>query len=179
MDPINTIYGAVRGLLGGRDEGVVIHIMSATPGEGASSVARALAQKAAAMGSLSVFLMDGNDTGQGSAFAAIKQSKSYLLNTEAANTSVNDPAGIHAVYAACRQEYQLTIVDCPSVYSGKFFETMPKLSDGIILVVQAEKLRPAMVRQVIQIVEQQGIGIYGVVLNKAHQYIPKFLTQLI
>jgi len=178
MDPINTIYGAVRGLLVGREEGVVIHIFSATPGEGASSVARALAQKAAAMGNLSVFLMDGNDTGQGSAFAAIKKTKSYLDNAPA-KPSLNDPAGVKAIYAACRQEYQLTIVDCPSVYSGKFFETMPKLSDGIVLVVQAEKLRPAMVRQVIESVEQQGIGIYGVVLNKAHQYLPKFFNKFI
>jgi Mrp family chromosome partitioning ATPase len=178
LDPINTIYGAVRGLLAGRDEGVVVHIVSATPGEGTSTVARALANKAATMGNLGVFLMDGNDTGQGSAFAAIKNSKSYR-DSAAAVPSLNDPAGIGAIYTACRREYQLTILDCPSVYSGRFFETIPKLSDGIILVVEAEKLRPAMVRQIIQMLEQQGITCFGIVLNKAHQYVPKIFNKLI
>jgi Mrp family chromosome partitioning ATPase len=52
---------------------------------------------------------------------------------------------------------------------------MPNAADGIILVVEAEKVRPVVVSRAKQSIEEHGGQVLGVVLNKARRYIPQFI----
>lgn len=209
-DPITNIYGALRGLVDQSPTGIVVHVVAATAGEGASSIASSIANTAAAAGSGKVLLMDGKLPSRNptikrlfsTADAKPGESKKTLLSDygpsahasrmngaehgpftgsicDGARNEKVDPAEVRAAYAAWRQEYDLVIVDCPPVASGRYIDLVPSAADHVILVVQAEKLRPPVLKKVRETIEQQGGKIFGVVLKDAKRYIPNFIYRLI
>jgi Mrp family chromosome partitioning ATPase len=84
-----------------------------------------------------------------------------------------------ALYDQLRSKYELTVVDCPPVLSDRYLELSPESADGIVLVVQAERTRPAIIRNAQARIEDAGGKLIGAVLNRRHTYIPRFLYRLL
>jgi len=83
------------------------------------------------------------------------------------------------LYEQFRARYDLTIVDCPAVFSDRYFELSPEAADGVVLVVQAERSRTEIIRQAQTLIENAGGKLIGAILNRRHSYIPNFLYRLL
>jgi len=198
-DPGAALYGSVQRLLIGRSEGRIIHVTAATHGEGVSTIARALAERAYAAGHRRVLLL--NDFAPDHSAAALNQNLVARVSrgdtVEASNgdsstahlltgnligpvgTGAPDPKTLQQTYIECRKKFELVIIDCSPASDGRYFELIPSAVDGIILVVRAESVRPAVVLHCKETIEQHGGTLLSVVLNRARYYIPRIIYRLI
>jgi len=198
VNPIDTLYGFIRSMLHERKTGLVLHVVSATHGEGTTTIARALAERATTVGHRRALLIGMNtvpgitETSEGllsciargdSVESAIYEAPGSSLATAsllgATEPKNIDTKAVKEAYQACRDLYELCIVDCPPIADGTYFDLVPEEADGIIFIVQAEKLRPAVIQRVKDMLEQQGGTILGVVLNQTKHYIPKVIYKLL
>ena len=200
---LSSLLAAVRPLLD-HDSGVVLQIVAATPGEGASTIAREFALHAATSGQRHTLLIDadrrhpqtarefGFNTGRGLVEApwSVDDETDLVQPVPGTLLSVTCLVGQHRpgrtdagtvgdVYRRLRNQFELIIVDCPSVASGDYLELAPEAADGVILVVRAEATRPAVVAHAKGQVEQAGGNLLGAVLNRRSNYIPNFLYRML
>lgn len=200
--PLAPLFAAIRPLLDSR-QGIVLHVVAATPGEGASTIAREFAMLAGTTGHRRTLLVDadrrdpqtarafGCDTGQGLVElfwgnldnADPLQPIAGTLLSVACLIGEHGPASVDAdslreLYGRLREQFELIIVDCPPVGDG-YSNLLPEAVDGVILVVQAEKTRPAVIARAKDVVQQAGGQVLGAVLNRRTNYIPEFLYKLL
>jgi Mrp family chromosome partitioning ATPase len=184
-------------------DGIVLQV-GATQGEGASTVAREFAFLAATTGRRRTLLIDAdrNDPQSANSFgcdtrlglidcvwdnvddgdvlhpiAGTMLSVACLIGTR--GPAVPDADTLREIYRGLRDHYDLVVVDCPSVAGGRFADLLPEAADGIVLVVQAEKTRPAVITHAKSLVEQAGGRLIGAVLNRRTNYIPEFLYRML
>lgn len=199
-----SLHGALRRVVNTRGDGIVVHFVSATPGEGTSTIAREFAHLAATAGHRRVLLADGNGSNYSTARTYDCPTETGLVDTVrdgtpydhalrkvgggaltvgclvGANGSLSlDGAGVRNAYALLRGAFDLVVVDCPSVGTGTYWDLVPEATDGIILVVQAEKARPPVVQHAKGELEMAGGNIVGAVLNKRKDYIPSFIYRML
>jgi capsular exopolysaccharide synthesis family protein len=74
-----------------------------------------------------------------------------------------------------KPKYQTIIIDCPPVMGDRGSLILPSLCDSIILVVEAGKAKVEVAQRAKALLEERGIDILGVVLNKRKQPIPGFI----
>lgn len=200
---LSSLLAAVRPLLDG-DGGAVLQVVAATPGEGTSTIAREFALLAATSGQRRTLLIDADrrdataarsfdcDTGRGlvdlpwnaGEIGSIVKPVSGTLLSVACLIGQRGPAHADAttvaeLYRRLRDEFELIVVDCPAVASGDYLELAPEAADGVILVVQAETTRPAVVAHAKGQIEQAGGNMLGAVLNRRGDYIPDFLYRML
>ena len=202
--PLASLFAAIRPLLDSK-QGVVLHIVAATAGEGASTIAREFAMLAGTTGHRRTLLVDadrrdpqtarafGCDTNQGlveflwgghnddsdvlQPIAGTLLSVTCLIG-ERGPASV-DAESLRELYGRLREQFELIVVDCPPVVGGAYSNLLPEAVDGVILVVQAEKTRPAVIAHAKESVQQAGGQVLGAVLNRRTNYIPEFLYKLL
>ncbi|CAK0775026.1 putative ATPases involved in chromosome partitioning-like [Gammaproteobacteria bacterium] len=197
---MTALYGAIRPILDGMERGAVIHFVAATGGEGTSTIAREFSFMTATSGHRRTLLVDGNaasletallfgcptDRGivdyvrDGVPYDAALRSLSHATLTIGALVGVGagmhlDAKSVRATYADFRERYELTVVDCSSITAGLYSQLVPEAADGIVMVIQAEKVRPVVAQYAKGLVEQAGGNFLGAVLNKRRNYIPEFL----
>ena len=197
------LLAAVRPLLDAK-AGVVLHVVAATVGEGSSTIAREFAMLAGTTGHRRTLLIDadrrnlesarafGVDTGQGLAEflwggpddADVLHPIAGTLLSVTCLIGERGPAAIDAdslreLYTQLRDQFELIVVDCPAVGDGGYSSLLPEATDGTILVVQAEKTRPAVIAHAKDLVQQAGGQVLGAVLNRRTNYIPDFLYKLL
>jgi Mrp family chromosome partitioning ATPase len=200
---LGSLLAAIRPLLDG-EAGAVLQVVAATQGEGTSTIARELALLAATTGQRRTLLVDADrrdpatargfdcDTGRGlvelpwnagDAGSIVKPVAGTLLSVACLvgqrGPGRTDTAAIADLYNRLRDEFELTVVDCPSVAGGNYLELAPEAADGVILVVQAETTRPAVVSHAKGQIEQAGGNMLGAVLNRRGDYIPNFLYRML
>jgi Mrp family chromosome partitioning ATPase len=200
--PLAPLFAAIRPLLDSK-EGVVLHIVAATAGEGTSTIARELAMLAGTTGHRRTLLIDadrrdpqtartfGCDTSQGLVEllwgslddADVLQPVAGTLLSVTCLIGERGPASVDAdslreLYNRLRDQFELIVVDCPPVGDG-YSSLLPEAVDGVILVVQAEKTRPAVIARARDVVLQAGGQVLGAVLNRRTNYIPEFLYKLL
>ncbi len=201
--PLMPLLAAIRPLLDSK-AGVVLHVVAATLGEGSSTIAREFAMLAGTTGHRRTLLVDadrrnlqnarafGCDTGQGLVeflwgglddTAVLLPIAGTLLSVtcligERGPASV-DAESLREVYNRLREQFELIVVDCPAVGEGGYSSLLPEAVDGVILVVQAEKTRPAVISHAKDLVQQAGGQVLGAVLNRRTNYIPEFLYKLL
>lgn len=201
---LEPIYPIIYRVAQDAGHGLVLHFVAASPGEGASTLSREFAVVAARLGDSRVLLVDadraelstaakfGNATRQG-IFDQVQDGGTL----EGALVEDRDGSGLHigvlcgqsspplarkvlpSIYDKFREKYGLTILDCPAVFSDRYFELCPEAADGVILVVEAERTRPQILRQAQSLVESAGGKFIGSILNRRHTYIPEFLYRLL
>ena len=71
-------------------------------------------------------------------------------------------------------EFDLLVVDLPSLNVTGALEWAPLL-DGIVLVVESERVRWQMAARRIGMLEETGAHVLGTVINKRRDYIPSWL----
>jgi Mrp family chromosome partitioning ATPase len=202
MAEMLALYGALRSFLDEKP-GAVVHCVAAARGEGTSTIAGELARLVATTGHRKTLLLDADrhsrrttrPDGSGSVglidcllnHRDLEQAIQSVPNTMLAlgwlvgpnSQPAVEAEAVKTLYGELRQIFQLTIVDCPSVASGAYSDLIPEAADGIILVVQAEKTRPAVVAHAKNLIQQAGGNIIGAVLNRRRSYIPNFLYRSI
>jgi Mrp family chromosome partitioning ATPase len=202
--PLAPLMAAIRPLLDSK-QGVVLHVIAATAGEGASTIAREFAMLAGTTGHRRTLLIDADrrnpqtarafdcDTRRGliellwdgaaddddvlQPVAGTVLSVTCLIG-ERGRASV-DAESLRELYASLREQFELIVVDCPPVAEGAYSSLLPEAADGVILVVQAEHTRPAVIAHAKDIVQQAGGQVLGAVLNRRTNYIPDFLYKLL
>jgi Mrp family chromosome partitioning ATPase len=199
---LTPMLSAVRPLLDGT-KGAVLHVVSSTPGEGTSTIAREFALLAGTTGRRRTLLIDATrdletarffecDTARGlvdgvwigydeaslqRAVAGTSLSVACLVGMR--GTAAADPGTLNALYEQLRGQFELIVVDCPAIESGEHAALLPEAADGIFLVVRAEATRPAVIVHAKALVEQAGGRFLGAVLNGRRNYIPGFLYRLL
>ena len=76
-----------------------------------------------------------------------------------------------------RLNYKLIVLDLPSISEGISAIKSASQIDGIIFVIESEKVRREVVLNAKEKLEKSGAKILGVVLNKRRFYIPRWLYQ--
>lgn len=181
---------------------VVIGVTSALVGEGKTTVALHLALDIALNNYKKVCLMDlslGNNvlaerigvTGGGPGLVDVLEGTHHAVPTlEAQNIEEFCilPAGrapnnaaraarspsLPELMAACREMFDVIVVDMPSVASGNALPIAPHI-DGFVFVVQAGITPRQVVQEAMQRIEKQ--KVLGVVLNRATSAAPKWLRR--
>ena len=202
--PLTPLFAAIRPLLDGK-EGVVLHLVAATPGEGTSTIASEFAMLAGTTGHRRTLLIDADrrnprtarafscDTGRGLAellWSGFDEADDVLQPIAGTLLSVTclsgdrgpaslDAESLRELYGRLRGQFELVVIDCPPVDEGAFSNLLPEAGDGVVLVVQAEKTRPAVVARAKDLVEHAGGHMLGAVLNRRTNYIPEFLYKLL
>lgn len=200
---LGSLLAAIRPLLDG-NRGTVLQVVAATRGEGSSTIAREFALLAATGGQRRTLLVDADrhnpatarsfecDTSHGLVELPWNSSDAESVAKTIAGTFLSvscligqrgpgrtDAATIADLYGRLRDQFELIVVDCPAVASGDYLELAPEAADGVILVVQAETTRPAVVAYAKGQIEQAGGTVLGAVLNRRGDYIPNFLYRML
>ncbi len=75
--------------------------------------------------------------------------------------------------------YKLIVMDLPSISEGASAIRSAGLADGIILIIESERVRREVVVHAKEQLEKSGTSIIGVVLNKRRFYIPRWVYKKI
>ena len=179
-------------------QSLVLHVTSAMPGEGTTTVARDIAIGAAAAGWCSVALIDArpDGAGGGAGWAGLVESiergeplslRRTRIGATPIDTAVLSTSGqgvsrldcVRALYAVLRKRYSLVVVDCPAVFGGQQMMVLASAADETIMVLEAERSKLAEVARAREALDKRGASIMGVVLNKSRRRIPRLLGRLL
>ena len=176
----------------------VIAITAATRGEGASTIAASLAKIASQQDWCRVALMDGARPPQKSEFSDTASAEPpvrerqftddvklpaplqdrhalALMPSAPKGGQLRSPDSLRKLYATLRDAVTLVIIDCPPVMEANETPSLAAAADGVILVVEENQSRIAVIKRARTTLERAGAKIIGVVLNKQEQFIPSFL----
>jgi Mrp family chromosome partitioning ATPase len=201
---LESVYPIVYRLAKEAGHGLVLHFVAASPGEGSSTLSREFALIAARVTDSRVLLIDADRTQFTTAthfncstelgiFDQVQAGNPLEENlvTPPDNTQLqvgvlcgqrSPPLSRKAMpllYEQLRAKYDVTIIDCPAVFSDRYFELSPEAADGVVLVVQAERNRPEIIRQAQSLVQDAGGKFIGAILNRRRTYIPDFIYRLL
>jgi Mrp family chromosome partitioning ATPase len=174
---------------------MVLHVTSATPGEGTTTVARDIAVGAAAAGWCSVILIDARPVvaeRRGGLVQSFERGEPLALRRSRIggtqiDTAVLSTSGqpvsrleiLRSLYGALRRRYSLIVVDCPSVFAGQQMMVLASAADETILVLEAERSHLSEVARAREALDQRGASVMGVVMNKSRHRIPTMLGRLL
>jgi Mrp family chromosome partitioning ATPase len=176
----------------------VVEIISATAGEGTTTVARELAHAVATSVGRRVLVLtvlaprangrarDGtslNDALEGELDlkSVVRQapgtsfSETTLWATEGSSRYLFDSDWMEETFGKLAALADVIIIDAPAALSGFAGLALARQASGIVLVVEAERTRSPIVEQARRSIEANGGRIIGVVLNKRRFHIPRFL----
>lgn len=172
--------------------------------EGVSTIAAQLAATAAAMDEGSVLLVDANlacplvhrmfdvDPSPGlsellldpAALTAYVQPSGIdnleLLTAGEPNGSLAkafDTGRIREVLCAVEEDYHLVVLDMAPAGLQSAALRLAGLLDGVVMVVEAERVRYEVARRTKQLLQRAGASVRGAVLNKRRDYIPRWLSR--
>lgn len=179
---------------------LIVHLVGAMPGEGVSTLARALAVAAGRRSWCKVALLDllaehaselgphdsgilldefartGTATLERIAVSGARISLGRVTDTKTGRPNLDI---LRDFYAWARTQFTLIIVDCPPVMRAPDSAVLCGLADGTILVVEADRTRVPVVQRARETLTASGANILGVVLNKRVDLIPSFLYRFI
>lgn len=187
--------------LGIKRDGIIIAITSCTPGEGVTTTASNLAASFSLQPETKVLLVDGNvaagssnrlfngiDLIQVTSVPWESSLTKWPINQITSNLHVlsavktkrqpsNDSfyRGVNGELQKAAEQYQVILLDCPPI--PKMFSSLHlfRMVDGVILVLEAEKVRYEVASRNIEIVTETGGQLLGCILNKRRYPIPKFV----
>ncbi|RJR35233.1 MAG: tyrosine-protein kinase family protein [Desulfobacteraceae bacterium] len=83
----------------------------------------------------------------------------------------------HGIWEILKVRFDLVLIDSPPLEVSSDGLALARNSDGVVLVVEAEKTRWPVVENLKNSVLRYGGNILGVVLNKRRYYIPQWIYQ--
>lgn len=81
--------------------------------------------------------------------------------------------------AEAHTQYDSIILDCPPLLEDGSVAFLATRAHGVVLVVEAERIRREVIQKSISLLEESGARILGVVLNKRKFPIPQFIYKLL
>jgi len=181
---------------------VTVGITSSLSGEGASTVAMQLAITAAGFAGNRILLVDYNIarpsitnhfrlTNRPGMVEILKEGgrvADCLQPTSIANLScltagigsesaefVYDSFGLPEMVESLRADFDLVVFDMPPVGKASDATRLAGLADGILLVVEAERVRWEVALKTKDLLLRANADLLGVVFNKRKKYVPGWL----
>lgn len=177
-------------------------LTSSEPGEGVSTVAAQLAVVAATGSPYRVLLVDANlarptvhrlfelpltpgladvvsdPTGASEAIRPTAlPNLSVLCAGKSESSAWLDGGELSEAFEAVRTGHDLVVVDLPAVGQSSAALRWARLLDGVILVVEAERVRGEVVQRVKQRLAGANATLLGAVLNKQREHLPGWLNR--
>jgi capsular exopolysaccharide synthesis family protein len=179
-------------------------LTSCERGEGVSTVAARLAAAAASYDGNRVLLVDANlaqpgdldtfnvDPGPGLAevlrgevepLEAIQATHIDNLSVLAAGVGGRslvrqyDRARLAEIVERLKQEFSLSVFDLPPAGEAASAVGLAKLLDGVLLVLEAERVRCDDAQRVADAMSRGNVRLLGAVLNKRRHYLPHWLDR--
>lgn len=78
-------------------------------------------------------------------------------------------------FAQLKREFPCVLVDLPTASDLTVCRALARLLDGVILVVEAERVRSQVINRVKKGLVESDARLLGVVLNKRRQHVPEWL----
>jgi Mrp family chromosome partitioning ATPase len=204
VQALDSIHPIVSRLAKEAGHGVVLHFVAATVGEGVSTLSSEFALIASRVKDSHVLLLDADKVQLTTANQFGCDTDVGILDVLLAGKPIDadlvpvaDREGLRvgvlagqrspplsrkampALYQQLRSKYEVTVIDCPAIFSERYMELSPEAADGIVLVVQAERNRPEILRRAQSLVEDAGGKFLGAILNRRHTYIPDAVYRLL
>ncbi len=176
-------------------------ITSCHRGEGVSTVTSHLAVAAATAGGLPVLLVDANlsrpmvhrifpvtqSPGWSEVLSDPPGMSLAIQPSGVKNLSVlpagrpnqqNWPSNVSAISTALKRfatDFELIIFDLPAVGQTDAAIRLAGLLDGVLLIVEAERVRQEVARRTRELLRRANVNLLGAVLNKRRQHVPAWL----
>ena len=74
-----------------------------------------------------------------------------------------------------KTEYSLILVDLPPAESLRCALPLARKLDGTLLVARFEAVKQAQAQRALRRLQEDGVEVWGSVLNRHHEYVPKWL----
>jgi len=96
----------------------------------------------------------------------------------------NEPSAVQSIlnsrmlpdlFHYLRSQFQVILLDSSSVSEYSDLRTFLPFTDGVVLIIEADKTHWQAAQKAQRIIEEAGANFLGYVLNKKRQYIPQFL----
>jgi hypothetical protein len=97
----------------------------------------------------------------------------WLVPSEVSTTLGSSTASLHSLLCDLRREFEFSIVEAPPACESNAAAAMAELSDGIVLVLSANRTRRHAARKTKEILEAARARILGVVLTDRAFPIPE------
>lgn len=91
---------------------------------------------------------------------------------------MNHSGRLSEVFDSVRHNYRFLICDLPSV-EEESCTRLAQLLDGVVLVVEAERVSGQTIRQAKEKLELADVNLLGAVFNKQPDYIPSWLQKIL
>ena len=88
---------------------------------------------------------------------------------------LSDMAGLPSLIKELTSDFELVVVDLPPASQSSAGLRLAGLLDGVLLVIEAERVRREDARRVSDLLVRAGAHPRGVVLNKWRQHVPDWL----
>jgi len=176
-------------------------ITSCHRGDGVSTVTSHLAVAAATAGGLPVLLVDANlgrpmvhrifpvtqSPGWSEVLSDPPGMSLAIQPSGVKNLSVlpagrpnqqNWPSNVSAISTALKRfatDFELIIFDLPAVGQTDAAIRLAGLLDGVLLIVEAERVRQEVARRTRELLRRANVNLLGAVLNKRRQHVPAWL----
>lgn len=184
----------------------VFAVVSCHRGEGVSTVATNLSTWLAQRGNGDVLLVDANtahpsvhrifkrklspglvdvlENGQGNGDAILNSPVQNLHILSAGSVKVNllqifDSDRFSKRLSSIKEHYRFVVFDLPAVSQTSIVPRLASLCDGVIIVVEAERLRWEVVQRMKERLVKAEADVLGVVLNKRRFPIPAWLYRML
>ncbi len=79
------------------------------------------------------------------------------------------------VMKSLRERYDLTVIDAPPFAASSDALLLAPVTDGVVVVIEANRTRWQIARNCIEQLEAQGGTVLGTILNRQRHYIPGFI----
>jgi len=197
---MQTLFRSVEALLSGVEAGTMIMFSSAHPGEGKTTVCGGFAATLAQNCGKSVLILDGDrdqvltrhwGTQKNVTRSMLEKDPQAILHTGkrfgatgsvsvvqvgsllgAPNGSSAEIGEVAALKSTLTKTFDYVLIDAPSVADLSWAPAIGAMTDGVILVVQAERTRWPVALNSKQEFEGSGAKVLGVFLNRRRFYIP-------
>jgi len=171
-----------------------IEFIGSREGEGTSTVARAFARVSAARFGQRVLLLEMEPEGGAVRRPGVESDRTLEDATPStaeggtlhvaplpreflAPPHTGDSQGPPAIWARVGTAYDLILIDAQPATASPQGLAVPRLVDGVVLVLAAEDTRWPVAERVKQSIERSGGRVLGVVLNKRQYHIPQWVYQ--
>jgi protein-tyrosine kinase len=91
---------------------------------------------------------------------------------------LKDLTATSALWLKLKERFDLILIDSSSNLNSEESIALSRNTDGVVLVLEAEKTKRKLAKKVIKRVIDNGGSVLGVVLNKRKYHIPKFLYKI-
>jgi Mrp family chromosome partitioning ATPase len=165
----------------------IVQVMSSQGAEGVSSVALGLGVAAATMGGARTLICDAHGQSESSNWRASLQDVvagdlnlaevvarqpdigleyCALGTTEMQQSLVLNENALRGLFSELRLLFDLVVIDAPPAHESFVGLNLARRTDGVVLVVEAERTRVEMVNATQKLLRASGGKILGVVLNR-------------